>query len=311
MPEKMGKVLANKWAIAVSIAALVLIGSSIYTWQNRYYLRFIPIPLNYIEVVNNESLFFPASQRARPLGEIPFTPHDLTDESGLRKTLNAIQGFSPMAANTGVVNYEDITFERWVSQIRQKPFYCTDATQLFILAAWAQGLKAREWHLLPPGWPPGQGHSVAEFFNPVSGTWQLVDAQHAAVVRGTSGRILGMAEVLRRIAKDGGRSVVIDYGPFRDQMLRNARGPSTEQYFFESGLLATPVLQLQQATWFAEISRPFMIRGHFVIGYPIVIAGWNHDDRVLYAKLSALGMILAAFSILGFGMAWRKSLSAG
>lgn len=55
------------------------------------------------------------------------------------------------------------------------PFFCTDASMLFMLIVWRQGLMARERQLLAPGWAPGQGHSVVEFYDPRGYLWVLGD----------------------------------------------------------------------------------------------------------------------------------------
>ena len=177
---------------------------------------------------------------------------------------------------------------------KNKPFLCTDATQLFILTAWKQGLEAREWHMLPPQWPPGQGHSVAEFCNPIAQRWQLVDAQHAAIIRGPNNEITNMINVLKSYHAGWEDDIKVDYGPYRKAIPSGSRGPTVERYFFKSELLSTPVLQLRQATWFASVPRHFGLSGHFVIGYPIVIDGWTHDNRVWFSKITA------AFAVIFF-----------
>jgi hypothetical protein len=290
---------------------IITLASAGYTFKNRYYLRFVPLPLSIANVINEGSWLLPASQPATPLGKLDFGNYDLRTEEGLRKTLNLIQGMSPFANTIGMPSYTNITFKKWVREITSKPFFCTDGTQLFILAAMQQGLQAREWHLLPPGWPTGQGHSVAEFYNPATGRWQLVDAQHAGIVRGTDGGILDMLSVLKAYKENRNADIRIDYGPYRSMMLKGARGPSTEDYFFKAGLLQTPVLQLRQATWFATVARRFGLSGQFVIGYPIVMETWTHDYRIWVTKLTAALMIVFGFLTLGTFFARRKRLKTG
>ena len=292
-----GKLLLAALAISVACAA--------YTYKHRYYLRFIPIPLSFAAVVNKGSWLLPAHEAATPKGSLNFGNYDLRTEKGLRQTLNAIQDMSPNENVNGMPSYENITFEKWVKEITTKPFFCTDATQLFILAAWQQGLRAREWHLLPPGWPPGAGHSVAEYFNPATGRWQAVDGQHAAIVRDKNGAILDMTSVIRAYKENGGRDVRIDYGPYQDTMRQGVRGGTTESYFFENGLMRTPVLQLRQSTWFATVARRFGLSGHFVIGYPIVVKGWTHDYRVWVTKVTALGTVIFGL-IAGAAFAFHR-----
>ena len=66
-----------------------------------------------------------------------------------------------------------------------------------------------------------------------------------------------------------------------------------ETYLFENDLLQTPVLQLRTPTWLAMVPRKFRLSGHFVIGYPIVVDGWPHDDRVWLTKVTALLMAVS------------------
>lgn len=217
---------------------------------------------------------------------------------------SAIRRFSPLAATTDVTDYSGLTFDKWLGEIKAKAFQCTDATQLFIAAAWKQNLKAREWHLLVSGWPPGDGHSVAEFLNPRTGKWQLVDAQRAAIIRDRkTGAGLDMVELLKHYKAGEQGSVAIDYGPFKDFFtVRHADG-DTWVSLFKDRLLSTPVLQLRQATWFAHYPRTFAISGHFVIAYPIVVDGWTHAGQVLWTKLS---LILMALSGIGLAASVRR-----
>jgi hypothetical protein len=283
---------------------------TIYTWQNRYFLRFLPIPLELANTINEIDGVLPIIQDGKIAGKADFSARDLTTETGLRKTLNAFQGISPFKRTNGFVNYQNITFQKWIAEIHEKPFFCTDATLMFILVAKAQGIIAREWHLLPKDWPGGQGHSVVEFFNPRVKKWQVVDAQHAGIIRNREGDILSMLEVLKIFKQGRRQDLVIDYGPFRQQMLAGARGAPTGKIFFESGLLNAPVLQLRQPTWFKEYPRKFLISGQFIIGYPLIINGWTHDNRVIYSKISALGMILAGFLFVIYLNRFRRAVSS-
>lgn len=181
----------------IVIALVVMFASGAYTYNNRYYLRYIPLPLSMADVTKEGNWLLPSSQPATPMGTVNLGDFDLQTETGLRKTLNAIQELSPFENTNGIPSYDDINFEKWVKEITSKPIFCTDGSLLFILAAWQQGLVAREWHLLPAGWPPGRGHSVAEFYNPSIGRWQLVDAQHGAIVRGPNSEITDMLSVLK------------------------------------------------------------------------------------------------------------------
>jgi len=299
--------IAPKWRSSgffILIAFALTFASAVYTFKNRYYLRFIPLPLGLADTVNEGTWLLPSSQAATPMGSLEFPANNLTTEEGLRKTLNYIQTLSPTDDVKGRPNYTGITFAKWVNEIKTKPFFCTDATQLFILAAWQQGIAAREWHLLPAQWPPGQGHSVAEFYNPVVGRWQLVDAQHAAIVRGQNNEITDMVSVLKAYREGKEAQIRIDYGPYKEAMLGGLRGASVETYFFKNALLRTPVLQLRQTTWFASISKKFGLTGHFVIGYPVVVDGWTHDYRVWVSKGVAVMTII--FIVITFFAIWSR-----
>ena len=127
-----GKLLLAALAISVACAA--------YTYKHRYYLRFIPIPLNFADVVNKGSWLLPAHEAATPKGSLNFGNYDLRTEKGLRQTLNAIQDMSPNENVNGMPSYENITFEKWVKEITTKPFFCTDATQLSCATRTARSL---------------------------------------------------------------------------------------------------------------------------------------------------------------------------
>lgn len=182
---------------------------------------------------------------------------------------------------------------------------------LFIVAASQQGLMVREWHLLPPGWPPGIGHSVAEFYNPTTNRWNLVDAQHAAIVRDKTGKILDMVSVIQDYKYRRGANIRFDYGPYKDSMLNGARGPSTGSYFLEHAFWRTPVLQLQSPSWFSKLPKTFGLRGHLVIGYPIIVDGWTHDYRVWTTKASASGMIFfGVIAVIAFVTNRKSKITA-
>ena len=279
----------------IFVAFSLAIGNFFYAYQQQYFLRFIPLPIGLSDIVNRGNWLLPSHQDAVPMGNLELPNNDLTTEIGLRKALNFIQEFSPTNNVSGLPTYEAITFDKWVKEIQTKPFFCTDATQLFILTAWKQGLVAREWHLLPPHWPPGQGHSVAEFYNPKIDRWQLVDAQHAAIIRKPDNKIIDMVGLLNAFIDGQVTDIRVDYGPYKKSMLNGLRGPSVETYLFENKLLHTPVLQLRQATWLASVSKKLGLSGHFVIGYPIIVKRWTHDDRVMLSKLA---LIIAIFLLL-------------
>lgn len=273
----------------LSVACLgVMAILAVYLWTERYFLRFMPLPVGAVS-----ALYDPADRQAlaptkRPLGDFVPTRHDMTTEAGLRQALNEIQEISPFSG-TGRVLEGSITFESWLQYVRSEPFFCTDGTMLFLLAAWAQGLPARQWWLLPKDWEAGGGHSIAEFFNPRTQRWILVDPQHAAVVRDSRGEPLDMAQVLKLWHDGRHKEVRADYGPYADFMLKNGRGPTTEQYFFESRYIEQAVLNLREPTWFAVPNR-----NGFIIGYAILGDNDQHDYRVFLTKAAAVALLLVA-----------------
>ena len=286
------------YKVGLPIAVLILFVTAAHLWADRYFLRFIPLPLSLIETANNHSFLLPAYQDGHLNGRIELPRYDITTQVGLRKTLDSIRALSPIGEALGFPDYRDITLEKWLRQLQTKTLLCTDATQLFISMAWAQGLKAREWHLLEPHWVPGKGHSVAEFYNPRSEAWQLVDPQQAAIIRDKeTDEILDMTTVVSRFANGNEGSIRIDHGPYANYFAPNGEISRTANYFFKQGLLLTPVLQLRQATWFASYDRKLGLSGHFVIGYPIIVRDWTHDYRVISTKVSLGLFIFAALFI--------------
>ena len=296
--------ITRKFVIIFNI--IIILAAVIHIWTYRYYFRLFPLPITLVDLIENESKYFPSYQKAVAQGKIDFPMFDLTTEEGLRKTLNSIQDLNPVLPKNELSQYEARDFENWAKKIKEYPMLCTDSSQLLILAAWSQGLQAREWHLLPPGWPPGQGHSVAEFFNPLLGKWQVVDTQHAAIIRDTSGAPLSMGDILKKYTDRTFESIVVDYGSYREEMIKGARGPTTEDYFFKQGLLKTPVLQLRQASWFAKVPKKWGISGHLIIGYPIMMGEFTQNAQVFLTKISFLAFFISFF-ILVYALSFRKN----
>ncbi len=292
--------MALNYKFTLSITFIIAIGSLYHLWLNRYYARFIPIPISLVHLVDIGSIFLPSFQGAEPKGEVDLPTYDLTSHTGLRKTLDSIQVFSPFEPSSGLHLSGGMTFDKWAKELKVRPMKCTDGTQLFLLAAWKQGLKAREWHLLPSGWPSGQGHSVVEFFNPDDRKWQLVDAQHAAIIKDEVGRPLSMSQVLTMFNNGNAMNIHVDYGSYKNKMMLGGRGATTEQYFFVDELLKTPVLQLRQATWFAEIEKNWGLSGHLIIGYPIIMANITHHPQMYLTKLTLLGFFISSFLLIFF-----------
>lgn len=220
----------------------------------------------------------------RPYGDYLPTTADITTPGGLRSALNEIQRASPLVGTGTRPPLAD--FAAWVGLVTSSPMHCTDGTLLFQLAAWAQGIPVREWWLLPAGWPSGGGHSVVEFLNPHTGHWQLVDAQHGAIITDPAGRPLAMAEVLALWQDGRQQEMMVDYGPFRAAMLSGARGPSVEDYFFNMRLLDQPVINLNPLGVVATA-----VRREFVTAWVVYGPGAHHDAKVILSKLAALTVV--------------------
>ena len=275
----------------------ILIFGAVYLWEERYFLRFLPIPHNSIDILYKEDGTLPIYTPMVPAGQWNFPIFDLTTDRGLRAALNHIQLQSPTRTDPPrQMNYEGITFQSWIDQLGVTPFLCTDASMLFMLIAWKQGLIAREWQLLAPGWTPGQGHSVVEFYDPHGDRWVLVDPQHAGIVKDKTGQPLDMKSVIAHYVESGNELVVVDYGPYSDAIYNNDRGPTTEDYFFVNKGLSVPVLQLRQPTWLAKARQ-----NDLIIGYPIIISPFVHDTRVYTTKIIA-GFLLIVFLLLCFAV---------
>ena len=120
------------------ISSIIVIVSLFYIWSKRYYFRLLPIPIELIDLIDKGSLLLPSFQEAKPQGKVDFQIFDLKSNMGLRKTLNNIQMLSPFSSTSGLARPLKLTFKKWLKLIREKPMYCTDGTQLFMLAAWNQ-----------------------------------------------------------------------------------------------------------------------------------------------------------------------------
>ena len=176
-------------------------------------------------MINTQSFILPNAQVAEHKGVAPLTGHDLRSEDGLRAVLNEIQQMSPFEGSRSAVVDEKSNFQQWLNNLSKQPFLCTDASLLFINVAWKQGLSARWWHLFEPGWPEGQGHTVAEFFNPLLKQWQLVDPQHAARIGSKEEKPVDMLFVLRAYAAGRQDGIIVAYGAFLKGCVAALEGP--------------------------------------------------------------------------------------
>lgn len=272
----------------ICLAALIVaLASTYYTYENRYYLRYLPLPVSMVGLLYQDDTALPTYKRYDFLGSAPFRAGDITTEEGLRNTLSRLQSFSPPHRSGQVSSYADITFDKWMSNIQRQSFYCTDASQLFMMLAKQQGLRAREWQLLEQDWEPGQGHSLVEFYNPQREAWQLIDAQQAVIFRSERAETASMQDVLQDYTGARSGRIILDRGQYSQDDMARLRGGTTEQYLYKNDLLRTPVLQLLQPTWLA--SRPTGLSNiNLILGYPVFGAEWTHDTRVITSKISAL-----------------------
>jgi hypothetical protein len=292
----------SKHATVASVLGGIAVLCAFYLWQERYFLRFLPIPYQAISVLYEKDGILPPVTPLTPTGTLEFPEHDLSTDDGIRSALNFIQLQSPFAQESPKpINDSSITFQSWVDLLKVTPFYCTDASMLFMLMAWQQGLMAREWQLLTPNWEPGQGHSLVEFYNPRADKWILVDPQHAGILRDKSGRYLDMKTLLGHYTETKGDQVIVDYGRYAQVMQEGARGPTTEDYLFRYKGLSVSVLNLRPPTWYATAQR-----NDVIIGYPIILSEFVHDARIYVTKLVAAILLLTLLYSLFLGWKfWR------
>ena len=118
----MPRYLDRCFPILPVLLLVLAFGCAWYTYANRYYFRFIPIPAGSADIVNNDSWLTPNYEPATPLGTLDFGSFDMGTEDGLRKTLNLIQDLSPTANIVGMPSYNKITFAKWILEISTKPF---------------------------------------------------------------------------------------------------------------------------------------------------------------------------------------------
>ena len=294
---------SSRTVLVMAMAGLGVL-CTIYLWQERYFLRFLPIPLQAIDVLYQFDGILPLATPMEPQGTFDFPEYDLTTENGLRLALNRLQLESPFSMTTPKpFDYTSITFQSWIEQMKVVPYYCTDASMLFMLVAWKQGLVARQWQLLTPNWRAGQGHSIVEYYNPKTDKWLLVDPQHAGILRNQEGHILDMRTLLAHYEETQGSSVVVDYGFYTDVIRAKGRGPTTEDYLFKGKGLSVPVLTLRPPTWYARAKQ-----NDLIIGYPIFTSSFVHQKEVLTTKLVAVFFVFVfmALSILGFRIFRRR-----
>lgn len=252
---------------------LIALVCAVYAFADRYYLRFVPVPVAAIDLLYGAD--GPAPDMTMK-GHIDFPVFDITDSGGLRAALDHIRAMNPLRGD-GTIHYENITLNGWLAQLRAHPMYCTDATALFMALAHQSGYRAREWWLWgSSGYRDGNAHSVAEFYNPVAARWQLIDAQTATIVYRTDGTPASLADVLR------GRAVVFDRSP-RVVALDVASLDTEHQIASNS----TPVLNLKPPQFLASTPKTDL-----VIAYAVLVGNGRHSVHVFLTKGAvALGLL--------------------
>lgn len=275
----------------IAIPALVAVALALAGWlfSERYFLRIMPLPQAALGLLYSGPLAAPTPMK--PGGDFVPSSADITTEDGLRQALDALQELSPTTAMPTRPPVAD--FAGWIELMRKAAMQCTDGSQLFQLIAWNQGIEAREWWLLPPGWPPGGGHSLVEFRIPKSGRWRLVDAQHAATFADEAGEPLDMRQILARWSDGSWDKIAIDYGRSRDAMLAGERGPTVEDYLFKMRLLDQAVINQRPPGYIATATR-----NDPVIAWAVLGGDSRHDPRVLWTKLAGLALALCLFGAL-------------
>lgn len=276
----------NVTGLAIALAALAVISLG-YAFHYRYYLRIVPVPEWAVGMLYGDGAPAPDLDF---LGRIDFPQFDITEPAGLRAALIHIRSMSPLSS-TDRLQYNDITFEGWLAQLRAKSMYCTDATALFLALAEQQGIAAREWWLWSSDdYEGGDAHSVAEFYNPKTGSWHLVDPLTATTVLLGDGSPASYADVLAM-------------EPLRlDSPRRYARSEFNEAY--TAGQLrtaTTPVLNLKPPAWLAETAITDL-----VVAYAVLRDDSDHSDHVYLTKLAVL-LGLAAMGVLLIVMARASS----
>ncbi len=261
--------------ILISGLALATVASAAYVFTYRYYARMVPVPLSRIELIYDAGRDAVAPDMT-PKGTIAFPSASLTTEAGLRGGLDFIRAMSPTAATNGQTRYEGIDFAGWVKQLDYRAMYCTDATQLFMLMAHSQGLPSREWWLWSSdNYDGGSAHSVAEFYNPALGRWQVVDALTSTVIRDASGKPLSMADTLRAFKAGRQDSLIFDKSP----AMAGIKSLSYDTKYLLT-VNPTPVLSLKPPRWFASVPKTDLL-----IGVPVLIGNGRHDVRVFSTKI--------------------------
>lgn len=268
-----------RWRGAAMLAGAAACAA--YLFAERYYLRIVPVPLAAVGALYGEGGPAPAMTLR---GRVDFPDVDITTREGLRAGLDFIRAMSPLQGGPPV-DYAGVDFAGWLTQVRTRPMYCTDATALVMALAHRQGLPAREWWLWSSdGYARGDAHSIAEFWNPAAGRWQAVDGQTGTMLLLADGGPASYADFLagRRIVYDRHPTVVALGAPALDTAHQLAAG-------------RTPVLNMKPPRFFAATPRT-----DAVIGYAVMTGRSAHDWRIYGTKVAAVAMVV-------LGLAWWRA----
>jgi hypothetical protein len=247
--------------------------------RERYYLRILPIPLSWTQILNAPLW----SMTMRPIEAPSDLPSfDLTEDNSLRVAIRYIRELSPVVGAQQSFRGES-GVASWLAFLRTTPMYCTDGSLLTVLLASRQGLAAREWQLWSSaGYADGSAHSLAEFYNPRLGRWQAVDGQTATLFFDQQGP-MGVTDILQRFAAGEADAII-----YERVSLHAATMPSLDPGFLLSINWSTPVASLVAPSWMS--SRPALVP---VIGMAVITGSSRHDMRIYWTKLAAVVFVFA------------------
>ena len=69
--------------LIVLLALMVMLACGVYTYNQSYFFRFIPLPISVAHIVNDGNWLLPSSQMAEPLGDIDLGDYDIQTDVGL------------------------------------------------------------------------------------------------------------------------------------------------------------------------------------------------------------------------------------
>jgi hypothetical protein len=268
------------------VALLCLVPLGIHLYAERYYLRFVPVPESWIDLLSSPRVHATLTLQ----GAIDLPALDITKDEDLRRALDHIRALSPLEGSQRPLP-SDVDVAGWLDHIGSSPLYCTDGTLLVIAFALRQGLPAREWELwASEEYRNGAAHSVAEFFNPRLGQWQAVDGMTSTVIRDRDGSPLAMVEVIHRYREGRANSIVFDQSSGIADHAHRLLSLDTRYLFAVN--LKTAVLNLLPPSWFARRAPVDQ-----VIAFAIVTGESSHHPQIYLTKVSFLLLVLCLGAI--------------